>query len=477
MRSTPLAVDLDGCLISTDLLYESLSRAVFSNPFIVFLIPFWLFRGKSYLKQQLARLAEINVDTLPYNSALLEYLKNEHANGREIILCTGAWGGFARQISEKFNFFSSFYATTEGVNLTGENKARLLRKLYGDGNFSYAGNEKKDLKIWKHARSAIVVSKKEALVKEVQKLCKVEKGFVTKKTSFQVVFKTIRLHQWVKNALIFTPLATAHQLTNIPLVIDSGLAFFSFSLCASATYIINDLADLESDRVHPTKCQRPLASGAITIKYGVLLSVFLLCLSFAICFLLPIWFLLCLCLYLIITVSYSFKLKSLQTIDITTLASLYTLRIFAGGAATSIQPSFWLLAFSMFVFFCLAIVKRVSELHRSRLKYAENEKISGRGYYTSDMQVLLSLGTSSGMLSILVFAMYINSEDVTKLYREPLLLWFVCPIFGYWIVRILIMASRGEIDEDPIVFAINDWRSWTVAGVILMVILEATVLK
>ena len=425
--------------------------------------------GKTRIKAELAAVADIDINGLPFNQELITYLKSQQQAGRNIILCTGAWHTLAQKVHEKFPFFSEYYATTRNVNLTGKNKAALLLDKFGEKNFSYVGNESKDKKIWQWANNAIVVSGSRKLVSQVEALCTIEKVIVPSQPSLFVILKSIRVHQWVKNILIFVPLAAAHQLTNLPLLLNSFLAFLSFSFCASATYLINDLADLESDRQHQKKSKRPLASGVLSIKSGLLLCALLFCLSFSICAILPIYYTFCLCLYVAITVAYSYKLKRLQTIDITILASLYTLRILVGGAAIEIEPSFWLLSFSMFVFFCLAIVKRVSEIIRNIEKHEPTTKITGRGYYASDLHVLISLGASAGMLSVLVIAMYINSPAVTVLYQQPFFLWFICPIFGYWIVRILIMASRGEVDEDPIVFAINDWRSW-LAGVLICVI-------
>jgi 4-hydroxybenzoate polyprenyltransferase len=249
------------------------------------------------------------------------------------------------------------------------------------------------------------------------------------------------------------------------------MAVIAYGLCASATYILNDLADLESDRKHSQKRFRPLAAGELSIPKGIILSSLLLLGSALISLQLPIWFLWSLCAYIAITLSYTFKLKRMQTLDITVLASLYTIRIISGAFAVNLLPSFWLLAFSMFFFLCLAIIKRLSEIIINKEMYDEKTKLSGRGYYTTDFQILMSLATASGMLSILVFSLYINSPAVTTLYNNPYALWLICPLFAYWVIRILIMATRGEIDEDPIVFTINDKCSWATGATILLIVL------
>ena len=470
-----LAVDLDGSLAKTDLLHECFIKALYATPWILFLVPLWLLQGKTKLKQELTRRANLNVDSLPFDEDLIAYLEAEKAKSREIILCTGSWHTLAEQVCEKFSFFSGYYGSDESGNLTGSNKAKLLVEKYGENNFSYVGNENKDLKSWVKADSAVVVSNSMSLTETTTKSCPVEKTIIREKPSLKVINKQIRIHQWVKNVLVFVPLITSHQAGNIELFISCILAFFAYSFCASATYILNDLSDLESDRKHHKKCFRPLASGALSITQGLLISAILLAASFIISYFLPVWFFLSLILYIVITLSYSFKLKRLQTVDITVLASLYTLRIISGAAAISVLPSFWLLAFSMFVFLCLAIIKRLSEIYKSKDTQDENYKLSGRGYYLNDFPVLMSLASTSGMLSVLVFAMYINSPEVAALYAEPYALWLICPLLGYWIIRIIIMASRGEIDEDPIVFAIKDKRSWVTGFIILLIILLSSI--
>jgi 4-hydroxybenzoate polyprenyltransferase len=471
----PLVVDLDGSLIKTDLLFETFVKVFYAKPWIIFIVPFWFLAGKCRLKKELFLLAEFDTEHLPWNKELIAYLSAQADKGRDIILCTGSWQGLAESVAKRFPFFSAVYGTDDHVNLTGSAKADFLKKLYGEKQFSYVGNEAKDLKIWRFADSAVVVSNSASLEKKVEKLCAVERVYSEKKSLLKIVLKQIRVHQWVKNGLIVVPMITSHQTTNLELLLMALLAFIAYSLCASATYILNDLSDLESDRKHAKKQFRPLASGSLSIPQGVVLSAVLLLSSLVISLQLPPWFLVSLALYVLITLSYSFKLKRLQTLDITVLASLYTLRIISGAIAVGLLPSFWLLAFSMFVFLCLAIVKRLSEIIKSKEKYLETDKLSGRGYFISDLPILMSLAASSGIISILVFAMYINSPEIMALYHLPYALWLICPLFAYWIIRVLVMASRGEIDEDPIVFAIKDWRSWVTGAIILTIVFVSSV--
>jgi len=268
------------------------------------------------------------------------------------------------------------------------------------------------------------------------------------------------------------------KIIDLNLLASVCVGFCAFALCASATYILNDLADLDSDRGHWKKKHRPLAAGSLSIKEGLALCFCMLTASVVISVLfLPHLFLIILIFYTVITLSYSFLLKRLQTVDIVVLASLYTVRLLAGAAATKIEPSFWLLSFSMFIFLCLAIVKRVSEILNKIERKPETERLSGRGYFTSDLSVLMSLGSSSGMVAVLVFAMYVNNPETIALYQSPEFLWAVCPIIGYWIIRVLIMTSRGEIDEDPISFAIKDKRSWVAGFLVLFFVVLAWQVK
>jgi 4-hydroxybenzoate polyprenyltransferase len=471
--NTPIAVDLDGTLIYTDMLYETFVRALFRSPWIIFLLLPWLLKGRAYLKYQLTEHSEIDVEVLPYNVELIEYLSAK--KDTKIVLCTATNQELAEKISAHLGIFSETMGSSLQCNLAGTTKAKALVEKFGEKEFIYAGNEIRDLKIWEKAKGALVVGSTQLATKATE-VCAVEKTFNSPRLSIKTVLKAIRLHQWVKNALIFIPLITSHKFTELPLFLACVIAFIAFGLCASATYLINDLSDLDSDRKHSKKRLRPLARGTLSIHSGFVIIVLLLTAAVICALMVNLLFFLVLCGYTAITLGYSFWFKRLQTVDIVVLASLYTIRIIAGGAAISVVPTFWLLTFSMFVFLCLAIIKRISELIKKNQDHIQSAvggdaaKISGRGYYTSDIDILRSLATSSGLVSILVFAMYIDSSDVALLYNFPQALWLVCPVFAYWVMRILIMTSRGEVDEDPITFALKDTRSWFAGAAIVAAI-------
>jgi 4-hydroxybenzoate polyprenyltransferase len=283
--------------------------------------------------------------------------------------------------------------------------------------------------------------------------------------------RAIRIHQWLKNLLLFIPALTSHQITNPDVILAVILAFLAFSFCASAVYVINDILDLTADSDHPRKRNRPFASGAIPVIHGIYAAPILLMVSAALAFRLPWVFAITLAGYFAITCAYSFWLKSQVIVDVMLLASLYTIRVLAGSAATAIAPSFWLLAFSMFIFLSLALVKRYSEMIVVNQQGKTNAV--GRGYLVTDTPVLLSLGSAAGYGAVLILALYINSPDIEGLYRNRWLLWLLLPPFLYWTTRIWLKAHRGVLYDDPLVFAVKDKQSWAVAISIAIALLLA----
>jgi 4-hydroxybenzoate polyprenyltransferase len=290
---------------------------------------------------------------------------------------------------------------------------------------------------------------------------KIEKIIAVPRPGWIEYVKAVRIHQWIKNLLVFVPLITAHQITDVALLSRAALAFAAFSLCASGVYLLNDLFDIQADRKHPNKSGRPLAAGNIAVNITSLLVPFLTFIAVLIGAFLGATFVTILFAYLGITALYSIWLKRIVVVDVVLLAALYTVRIFAGGAAVAIMPSFWLLSFSMFIFFSLALMKRSSDLYHART--SEQNIMAGRGYVADDARIVQNMGTASGYMSVLVMALYINSDEVQLLYSQPWILWFICPLLLYWISRVWVIASRGLMREDPILFTIRDWVSYAVA--------------
>lgn len=470
MLQYPLVVDLDGTLIHTDMLHESTLQVLRISPLQILRIPFLLAKSKALLKNHLASMVMIDPAILPYNEELLEWLRAEKSNGRKLILCTASDKLIANPIAEHLGIFDEVIASDGVSNISGKQKAEALIQRYKRGGYDYIGNSSKDLSVWTHARKAIVVNGSTDLIQKAQKVCTVERIFPKQSTKLSSLLKTLRTHQWLKNILLFVSLLAAHDIGNWQAWISLLLAFVSFSLCASSVYITNDLLDLESDRQHPRKRNRPFASGLIPIWKGVLSAPILLVLSLGIASMVGKPFFFWLLSYFALTCAYSWGLKRLLLIDCLTLASLYTLRIIAGAAAVGHALSFWLLAFSVFLFLSLAFVKRYAELEVQLL--SGKQKIHGRGYHTDDASLIQTMGIVAGYSSVLVLALYLNSDAVLKLYAAPELIWGAVPVMLFWVSWMWMQAHRGKMHDDPLVFAVKD-RVSLGAGAIFSAILIA----
>ncbi len=466
----PLCVDLDGTLVRTDILFESFIALLKRNPLFLLAVPFWLTKGKAYLKQQIANRVELDVDVLPYREELLQYLREQRLSNRHLVLATATNAKFAQRVAEHLGLFDQVLASDEQTNLAGMKKLERLCALFGEKGFDYVGNAKVDLAIWENARRSILVSPEHGVRCAARRLTNIGAVFEERHNRALEYLRAMRLYQWVKNLLVFVPLLAAHEAADLSKLGNALLAFLVFSLCASSVYLLNDLFDLGADRRHATKKHRPFAAGTLSIAHGALLIPLLLMLAFAIAALLPGAFVAVLAVYYVVTLAYSLKLKSMLVLDVLALAGLYTLRIIAGGEAVSITPSFWLLAFSMFLFFSLAIVKRASEL----IPLQNTDKVvKVRSYRPLDLDALTSLGVPSGHMAVLVLALYINSDDIIQMYTYPELIWLLCPLLLYWLARIWLLTWRGRIQDDPVVFALRDKVSLLVAALAVVILMAA----
>jgi 4-hydroxybenzoate polyprenyltransferase/phosphoserine phosphatase len=457
-----IAVDLDGTLTLTDTLHEAVLALVRIKPFMLLLLPFWLIRGVAHLKSKVAESSVLDVATLPYNVPFIDWLKEQKASGKKIVLCTAANERIAQAVYKHFDFFDEVIASDEYTNLKSKNKRNELQKKYGEHGYDYAGNSSADLEVWAGASQAIVVNANETVLAKASEVATVSQTFPSVSPDVSDWIRALRLHQWLKNLLLFVPLLAAHQFGNFQSLVTLIIAFFSFSLCASSVYIINDLLDLESDRNHPRKKNRPFASAKLPITLGGVVAPLLIGVSIAIGTIVGSAFLVVLLLYLLLTVAYSLVLKRVVLVDCLMLATLYTVRIIAGAAAVSVSLSFWLLAFSVFLFLSLAFVKRYAELV---VQTQEGKSAAhGRGYVVSDASLLQTFGVSSGYISALVIALYVRSEDVVSLYAQPIAILLVLPILLFWVSWVWLKAARGEMHDDPILFALKDKASLLVAG-------------
>ena len=454
MNTIPLAVDLDGTLIQTDTLHEAALRALRERPLSLLQLPFWLLQGKAVVKQKLAALSRFDATPLPYNRPFIDWLSKQHAQGRKLILCTAADASIAHAVAEHLGFFDEVMASDGHTNLGGRHKAAALEARFGAGGFDYAGNAHTDLQVWQRARHAVVVNASLSLTEKAKTIAVVEQVFTQPVPDGLVIARVLRVHQWMKNCLLLMAPLAAHLIPDVMLLSTFALAFLAFSLCASAVYIGNDLFDLDSDRYHPRKKMRPFASGQVPVAWGVILAPLLLLCSLWLALPVGAGFVGWLTLYFVLTCAYSWGLKRLVLIDCLVLAMLYTLRIIAGAAAAGIALSFWLLAFAVFLFLSLAFVKRYAELDLQ--SQSGIERAHGRGYLTTDASLVQSLGITSGYASVLVLALYLNSDAVLRLYHSPEFMWCSVPVMLFWVSWMWLKVHRGEMHDDPLLFAVRD---------------------
>lgn len=454
----PLCVDLDGTLLRSDLLLESTLALLARQPWMLFALPWWLLRGKAHLKRQVARRVVLDPAALPYDARVLEWLRaNPH---RHRVLCTASDEGLVRPLAEHLGCFDEVMASDGQRNLSGHHKARALVQRFGERGFDYAGNGPVDLAVWAHARRAVVVNAGNALARAAAGRCELEAHWPVQGGGARAWLRALRLHQWLKNLLVFIPLLASHRFFEPGALVASASGFLAFGLCASGVYLLNDLLDLPSDRQHPRKRLRPFATGALSLLHGALLAPLLALAGLGLAWWAEPRFAAVLAAYYLLTLAYSLQLKRVVMLDVIVLAALYTVRIIGGTVVIGAALSFWLLAFSMFIFLSLALLKRYTEL--SAMLAAGRSDAAGRGYTVDDLPLLQSQGAAAGYLAVLVLALYINSAESVALYARPQVLWLLCPLMLYWVSRAWVVAHRGDMHDDPVVFAATDRASQAV---------------
>jgi 4-hydroxybenzoate polyprenyltransferase len=448
-----LVVDLDDTLIRTDSLFENFWSACAGKWYTPLLAASAVLRGPLVLKQRLAGLAPLDPTRLPYNDDVLAVMRDWRGRGGRVALVTASVQSTADAVAAHIGLFDEAHGSGNGINLKGASKARFLEERFGDKGYTYIGDCPADFPVWEQATHAVTVNPSKAFRDRVDAIGKETEHLPATSPGVIDYLRALRPHQWLKNLLVFAPMFAAHQLT-VETLLQSLLAFVAFSLVASSTYIFNDLLDLSADRAHPRKCNRPFASGTVPVSRGTWLAPALGVAGAGVA-LLSGWPLFAMLVaYFLATTLYSFWLKRLVAIDICVLAVLYTMRILAGSIATGLSASVWLLAFSTFFFFMLAGVKRQAELIDGIA--AGKVRAQGRGYHVDDLSVVSNLAISSGLVSVLVLALYANSEPVRQLYSTPEVLWGICPVVLYWQSRIAILTQRGQMQDDPLVFAARD---------------------
>ena len=477
----PLCVDLDGTLVKSDTLVDAVLLLLRQDPRSPLQWAGWLRQGKAGFKREITRRASVDVEHLPYNQPLLEHLRREHEGGRRIYLATAADSELAERVAAHLGIFEGVLASDGQLNLAGANKLAAFQDRF-PGGFSYIGNALPDRTLLRASHEPMVANPHASLRSAMARDHVLpSRSFEDRRHPFAAFLKAIRIHQWAKNTLVFLPALLAHE-RSADTVAGAVLAFLSISFCASATYIINDLLDIEADRRHPRKRKRPFAAGDLSPVTGLAIVAGFFAVAVALAVALPYVFsalpgfqgvhevlpkphrfLVWLGIYTVTTLAYSFRLKRVVLVDVIVLSGLYTIRIMAGSSATGVEVSPWLAAFAIFFFLSLAFVKRFAELELMALH--NRSKASGRGYHTSDIEQLRSFGTSSGYASVVVFTMYVSSLNAGSLYEHSARLWLLVPVLILWISRTWMLASRGELHEDPVVYAITDKRSWLLGAI------------
>jgi 4-hydroxybenzoate polyprenyltransferase/phosphoserine phosphatase len=462
----PLVVDLDGSLVRTDTMVECIMALMRQPVRLLRALCQWR-HGRARLKQALAAEAMLDAAQLPYNDELVAYLKEQQAAGRVLVLATGADRRIADAVATHLDLFDQVLASDGDRNLTGSAKLAAIRQTVGTP-FSYVGDSRKDLRVWCDAASGICVNTRPKVSRAAARMTTIERTFMPAMSWRRALVRALRPHQWAKNLLVFVPLAAARAIGDVHGWADALLIFVAFCCTSSGIYLINDLSDLSADRRHPNKRRRPFASGTLPLHLGLIAAPALLLVGLGLSA--AVDALSVLISYALLSCAYSLWLKSRSLIDVFTLAALYGLRLLAGGAATGYHVSLWLLAFSSFLFLGLAMVKRVAEL--MIMPPGEKRAAAGRGYSPSDLPIVQLMGVASSFIASLVLALYVQNELISAASRRPTLSWIIVPLILFWQCRIWLATSRGEMHDDPIVFAARDWVSWVVAascfGVLLL---------
>ncbi len=469
----PLVVDLDGTLVATDTLWEQILVFLRRNPLGIFSLIAWAFSGKAQFKKKLSAKASLDVESLPYRADFLNWLRGERSSGRLILLATGADSRIAQAVAAHLRLFDGVIASDGKSSATGDTKSRMISDALSGQPFEYAGNAMVDVRVWRKLQNAIVVAPDRGVLPALRhENITVTQNFAAPKAGLKVWARALRVHQWMKNLLIFIPLVTSHRLFDLPGLANAACGFIVFSLVASSTYLINDLLDLPADRRHASKSKRPLAAGLIEIPQSILAVSLLLAGAGLLSIWLP-WPAAALVFgYAAATLLYSLVLKRLLMVDVVALALFYTARLMYGGFVTEIEISIWTLAFCAFSFSSLAAVKRVNDLAKANLQGLES--LPHRAYRAQDLNALVALAAATSNIAVLVLILYINSQQGEKLYRHPHFLWAICVPLIYWFSRILLLANRGKLADDPILFAAKDRATYIAFALMAVIALIAT---
>jgi len=472
----PLAVDLDGTLLRTDTLYETIAVNLFRRPASTARAVISVIRGRAHMKAQLANLGLPEIETLPLDEKFLSFLHEQKSTGRALHLATAAHGDIAHAVAARVGIFDSVEASCADVNMKATRKLEALRARFPQG-FAYAGDSYADLPVWRGAEAAVLVGAEPGLARRVREDgANVEAEFPRERAPLKTWRRALRLHQWSKNLLLFAPLFLAHLYTDIAAVLSVLAAFVIMGIVASGTYLLNDLSDLGADRRHRTKKTRPFAAADLAVRDGLVLAPVFILGGLVAGFALSFNFGLLLVAYLAMTLAYSFGLKRAAMLDVFILGALYTLRVLMGVAVLGVDLSPWLFGFAFFFFFSLSLAKRHVELMNAQGRPA-TATLPGRGYRPDDWPLTLGMGVASAVASILIIALYLTEEAFpSDVYGAPDFLWAAPALILLWVLRIWLLAHRGALDDDPVEFAVKDRMSIALAGAMLVFFAAAVLL-
>lgn len=467
----PLVVDLDGTLLRTDLFQEAAVGLAVRRPIAFLGVVAKSWQSKAGLKRQLHDRVAIDPETLPYREPVLQCIHEARDAGRRIVLATAADSVPARAVADHLGLFDDVLASDGVTNCKGEAKLAAIRELLGNDTFEYIGDTDCDLALWQASKRATMINPSAALKRRAAEATESQTVLHDPDERWAALLRAVRPAQWAKNVLLAVPMLVGHAVTWSHLG-QFLIAAACFCMAASSVYLVNDVVDIPSDRSHPSKRRRPIAAGYVSIKSALIASAVLLLASLIMAgAVIGFSFAGIVLGYVAASSAYSLFIKKIVLVDVVWLAGLYTLRIVAGGVAVSVFPSPWLLAFSLFFFLGLAFTKRYTEL--VRMNELDRDRPTGRGYRVQDIDLLRVMGPACGCMAVLVLGLYITSDAVVLLYRSPPFLWFIVPLLFYWVSRIWLIAMRGQLDDDPVVFALRDRVTYLTGGLMVVFILLA----
>jgi len=466
-RSLPLCVDLDGTLLHTDILHEQLLFAA-THWRVLRRLRGWKRHGIARLKHELATAVPLDVATLPYNRALIDYLRRQRAHGRRLVLATAADRRVAEAVSKHLGLFDDVIASDGRENLRGHAKAARLCAVFGERRFCYVGSDDSDLEVWHKAAGAVVADARHAVVDAVRGRTTIEARIGAARSRIAAFIRALRPYQWSKNLLTFVPLLAAGALTDGHGWLSASFMFVAFCCAASGIYLVNDLTDLAADRRHPRKRFRPFASGDLPVTYGLVAAPLLIFAGGLVALCCGSDAAVIIGIYVILSLLYSLKLKEKPLVDVFGLAALYSIRLFGGGVASDHPVSLWLMMFSSFLFFSLACTKRDAEMIS-----VPKRRMRRRGYRADDRRMLEMMGIGASFVSSMVLGLYIQSNDMADQWSHPQWLWAMIPLLLFWLCRLWLATARGYMLDDPIVYASRDWVSRGVVVLLAVVYLLA----